>query len=105
MKTTKRGISLSRVQDQIEFCRAGCGTRTRTGICAVCARYDDEVMRQRRLDQRLLDVRALARSGADVSGTCLSCANWRDRCLMEIPEVSPSWAKKCSCYLPVEVKA
>jgi hypothetical protein len=105
MKTTQKGISLSRVLDQIGLCAAGCGTRTRTGVCAECARYDPEVCRQRRTEEKNRQIRALGRSGGDVRGTCLSCANWRDRCLMEIPECSLSWAKKCSCYLPVEVVA
>jgi hypothetical protein len=59
MKTTQKGISLSRVLDQIDFCAAGCGTRTRTGVCAECARYDPEVCRQRRTEEKNRQIRAL----------------------------------------------
>ena len=105
MKTNKKGITLSRVQSAIGLCAAGCGTRTKNGVCSICARHDPEVVREQVREQRLHDVRMLARSGADVTGTCAGCANWRNRCLMGIPECSVKWAKKCSCFLPVEVAA
>jgi len=104
MKSESR-TATSRVLDSIPYCAAGCGAKTRTGVCSVCARFDPGVIEQRRIEHRMQEIRAMARSGADVKGTCLSCANWRDRCLMGIPECSVKWAKKCSCYIPIEAAA
>jgi hypothetical protein len=93
------------VFDSIALCSAGCGRRTRIGVCSECARHDPEIGRQRKAEQRLRDLKAMGRSGADVTGTCLSCLNWSGRCLMDVPECSVGWAKKCSTFLPAEVQA
>jgi len=104
MKTKSR-LANARVLESIPLCAAGCGTRTKNIVCSTCARHDTEVVRERIYERRLYEVRMLAKSGADVIGTCAGCANWSNRCLMEIPECSVSWARKCSCYIPVEVAA
>jgi hypothetical protein len=100
MTTRQTARGFATVLSTIPFCTAGCGVRTRAGMCSECARLDPEAMRQHRQQEKLRAVRALARNGADPAGTCLSCGHWQDRCLMEIPECSPTWARKCSCYLP-----
>lgn len=81
-------------------CQAGCGRQTRYGTCSVCVRSDPETMRQRRRRDNLREIRAMAAQGLDTSATCLSCGHWSNRCLMDIPECGPSWAPKCSCFLP-----
>ena len=83
------------------LCSTGCG-RTTSGnlVCAECSRRNCLETETRRLEERLQALRRMAASGAPAAGTCLQCQNWRDRCLMEIPDVSVAFAPLCSCYLP-----
>ena len=86
-----------------QLCANGCGSRTSGSyLCSVCARFDPEECRVRRLQQRLQELRAYGASGQPIEGTCLSCQNWKDRCLMGIPEVSLAFGPKCACYLEQE---
>lgn len=100
MGRSKTGATLfaSRVQ-----CATGCGRSTNGNlVCVECSRRNCLDVEGRRLEERLLKLRRLAESGAPIEGTCLACQNWRDRCLMGIPDVSPSFAPLCSCYLPAK---
>ena len=96
-----KATSLSFVYASRQLCANGCGRRTASNrICAECVRLvDPEVIKTRRHMERLLELRHLAVSGAPIQGTCLTCGHWNNRCLMEIPEVSVSFAPKCACYL------
>jgi hypothetical protein len=95
-----KGFSFATVLASRKLCANGCGSRTYgNAICSECARLDPDENRNRRHQQRLGDLRAYAESGKPIEGTCLSCLNWKDRCLMEIPEVSVSFAQQCACYL------
>jgi hypothetical protein len=82
------------------ICSTGCG-RTTNGnlVCAECSRRNCLDIEGRRLEERLQKLRLLAASDAPIEGTCLTCQNWRDRCLMEIPDVSASFAPLCSCFI------
>jgi hypothetical protein len=82
-------------------CSTGCG-RTTNGnlVCAECSRRNCLDIEGRRLEERLQGLRRMAASGAPTEGTCLSCLNWRDQCLMGVPDVSVAFAPLCSCYLP-----
>jgi hypothetical protein len=101
-----KAFSFATVTASRKFCANGCGSRTYgNAICSECAKQDPEAGRLRRFQQRLLELKNYEASGAPIDGTCLSCLNWKDRCLMEIPEVSLAFAPKCACYLPVEVAA
>ena len=81
-------------------CTVGCG-RTTDGnlVCTECSRRNCLNIEGRRLDERLQKLRRLAASDAPIEGTCLACQNWRDRCLMEIPDVSVAFAPLCSCFI------
>ena len=82
-------------------CVNGCGRSTNGNlVCVECSRRNCLDVEGRRLEERLLKLRRLAESGAPIEGTCLACENWRDRCLMEVPDCSPSFAPLCSCFLP-----
>lgn len=97
--------SFATVLASVPLCQAGCGTRTRTGICSECSRRNPEVIRARRRQDNLREIRAMAARNIDTSQTCLSCGHWSNRCLMDIPECSPSWAPQCSCFLPEPLTA
>jgi hypothetical protein len=95
-----RSTSYATVFASRALCASGCGRRTNGNlICSECSKTDSHDLELRRQGERLMELRRLAISGAPAKGTCLSCLNWSNRCLMEIPEVSVTFAPSCSCYL------
>jgi len=83
------------------LCSTGCGRSTNGNlVCAECSRRNCLDVEGRRLEERLQKLRLLAASSAPTTGTCLACQNWRDRCLMGVPDVSVAFAPLCACFLP-----